>query len=152
LDLRGAQRRLHIGGFQVISNVRVNVFVIVAAGQTPKLPAEAFAASVFLAGIAPAVATPVAKGLDENLEVRFIGEYGSSLAHGDVMGGIETHSGDVAKRANAAAFPRGTEGVTAVFDEPEIMFVGETADGIEVKNVAKRVGDHNGPGALAARS
>ena len=49
LQLRDADRRLHVGQLQVVADVRVGVFVVVAAGQFAELPVEAFAAGVVLA-------------------------------------------------------------------------------------------------------
>ena len=46
--------------------MRVNVFVVVSEGEIAELPLETLAAGVVFAGIAPAVASPVAEGLDEN--------------------------------------------------------------------------------------
>ena len=73
-DLGEPQRRLHIGGLQVVSDVRVSVFVIVAARQAAQLPLEALAAGIIFAGFAPAIAAPVAERLDENLQIGPLGE------------------------------------------------------------------------------
>src|SRR5580692_4795407 len=41
-NLREAERGLHIGRLEVITNVRVGVLVVVAAGKGAELPVEAF--------------------------------------------------------------------------------------------------------------
>src|ERR1051326_2556944 len=59
LQLRHADRRLHVGHFEVVADMRVDVLVIVTAGETAELPLESFAAGVLFAGIAPAVSPAV---------------------------------------------------------------------------------------------
>ena len=63
-----AQRGLHVGGLEVVADVRIGVLVVVAAGQVAQLPVESLAAGIVVAGIAPAVAAPVAEGIDEHLQ------------------------------------------------------------------------------------
>ena len=50
---------------QIVAEMGVNVFVVVALRQFAELPVEAFAAGVVLAAGAPAVAAPIAEALDE---------------------------------------------------------------------------------------
>src|SRR5919198_5922082 len=40
LQLGNADGRLHVGGLQVVTDVRVGVFVVVATGELTELPAE----------------------------------------------------------------------------------------------------------------
>ena len=69
-QLRQPDGGLHVGHLQVVADVGVDVFVIVAAGQLAQLPLEALAAGIVFAGFAPAVAAPVAEGLGQRLEQR----------------------------------------------------------------------------------
>src|SRR4051812_10791679 len=64
LDLLPADGCLNVERLQVIAEVRVNVFVVVAEREFTELPAEAFTAGVVLAARAPAVAAPVAEAFD----------------------------------------------------------------------------------------
>ena len=72
----------------------------------------------------------------------------SPFAHGDVVRGIETGSGEVAKRANAAPFVKRSDGIAAILDQPEIVFGGQLHDGIEIEWIAESVRQHDGPGAI----
>ncbi len=65
---------LEIGDLEVVADVRVDVLVVVAEGKVAVLPLEALAAGVVLAGIAPAVASPVAEGFDKHLELVVVGK------------------------------------------------------------------------------
>src|SRR5438045_3406808 len=98
--------------------MRIGIFVIVAAGQAAELPIEAFSASVVFAWITPAVATPIAKRLDEQAKIRLFGDYCPSLPHGDVMSGIEAQGCKISKCAHFAAIPGRAKSVAAIFDEP----------------------------------
>ena len=59
--MRDPDRGLQIGHLKIEAQMRINIFMIVAMGQLPKTPAEAFAAGVVFAGIAVAIASPVAE-------------------------------------------------------------------------------------------
>ena len=86
---------------EVVAEVTVDVFVIVALGQLAELPAEALAAGVVFAGGAPAVATPVAEALGVGFERWVLDDiHGAPLAHREVMRWIEGLGGDVAPDAS----------------------------------------------------
>jgi hypothetical protein len=50
---------------------------------------------------------------------------------------------DISERADTPPSIRSTNGVTAVFNEPEIMFFAECGDRIEIERITQRVGDHH---------
>ena len=102
-ELRSTQGGLHVGRFQVIADMRIGVLVVVSAGERSQLPLEALATSVIFPGFAPAVATPIAERFNQRLQIGFIGEDGSALTRGDVVGGIETHGGNIAKGADVTS-------------------------------------------------
>ena len=62
-ELLTADGSLGVERLEVVTEVAVNVFVVVTLGQLAELPTEAFAAGVVFAGGAPAVAAPVAETL-----------------------------------------------------------------------------------------
>src|SRR4051794_31257760 len=64
LNLLPADGCLNVERLQVITEVGVDVLVIVAEGQFAELPAKAFTAGVVLAARAPAIAAPVAEAFD----------------------------------------------------------------------------------------
>ena len=89
-ELDAADGGLDVKRLQVIAEMRVDVFVVVAFGQFAELPLEAFVTSVVLAGSTPAVASPVAKAFGISLERGFADDIdGSALTHGEVVGRIE---------------------------------------------------------------
>ena len=51
---------------------RVGVLVVVAVRQVAELPVEALAAGVVVAGVAPAIAAPVAERFDQLLQQRAV--------------------------------------------------------------------------------
>jgi len=69
LKLRDAHSRLHVGDFQIISKMRIDIFVVVAFGQIAQFPAEALVAGVVLSGPAVTIASPVAKRLHDLLRL-----------------------------------------------------------------------------------
>jgi len=87
LKLRDADRRLHVGDLQIVAEMRIDIFVIIALGEIAQLPSEALVAAVVLSGSAIAIPAPVAERLHDLVEIAVIGEYGAALAHRDVMGG-----------------------------------------------------------------
>lgn len=105
--------------------------------QRAELPIETLAAGVVLAGLAPAVASPVAEGLDDGLKGGLIGEDGSAFARGDVVGGIEAESGEIAEGPDLLVVVGGSEGVAAVFDEPEVVLLCEGYDGSEIEGLPR---------------
>src|SRR5208283_1288516 len=139
-----SQSGLHIGRFQVIPDVRIDVFVVVSARQRTQLPVKTLATGVVLAGLAPAIATPVAKGLNEHLQSRLICQDGSAFSGCDVVRRIKTQSGDITEGADVPSLIGRTERIAAVFDQPEIMPAGKSSDCIEIKDVSQSMGDEHG--------
>lgn len=137
---------LHVGDLEVVAEVGVDVFVVVAVGQAAELLAEALATGVVAAGGAVAVAAPVAEGFGDGLELAVVGEHRPAFAHGDVVGGVEAEGGDVAPGADHLAVVGGAERVAAVFDQPQAMLVAQRLDLRQVERVAQGVGQHDGFG------
>src|ERR1035438_1190205 len=128
----------------------VGIFVVVPARQVAKLPVESLAARVVFAGMAPAVAAPIAERFDENLRSGLVGEHCPALAHRYMVCGIKAESCDVAESAHLASFPGGAKRITAILDQPEIVLFHKRGDGIEVENITQRVSDDDSHGLLAA--
>ena len=89
LELCAADRRLHIGHLQVVAEVGINILMVVPRGEFAELPVEALVARIVPARRAPAVAAPVAEGLDQALKLRIAGIDRAAFAHRHVMGRIE---------------------------------------------------------------
>src|ERR1017187_10671173 len=117
--------------------------MVIPAGQLPELPVVTLAAGIFLAGIAPAVAAPVAKRLNEHLQIGLVSQHRSTLTHGDMVRRVEADGGNIAKRAHLAPLPRRPERIAAILTQPEIVFLDEGGDSVKVKDVAQRMGNHD---------
>ncbi len=101
-------------------------------------------------GIAPAIASPVAERIDQNLQIGLVSKYRPALAHRDVVGRIETAGGDIAEGANATSLPGRSQRIAAVLNQPQIVFADELHDRIEIEDIAQRVRNDDCPGLLAA--
>ena len=60
-ELRDAHCGLHIGGLQVVADVRIDVLVVVAVRQAAKLPVKPLATRILAPRLTPAIASPIAK-------------------------------------------------------------------------------------------
>src|SRR3954465_7073905 len=54
-----------------------------------------------------------------------------------MMRGIKTQSGKIAERAHFASAISGTQGVAAVFNQPQIVLTSECSNGIQIEDVAE---------------
>jgi len=143
LELGAANGGLHIRHLEVVAYVAVNVFMVVAIGQSAKLLAEALAAGVVFPTCAVAVPAPVADGTGNAGKIIVIRGHAAPLAQGDVMGGVEGEGGEVAESAGKFISVGGAQGVAVIFDEPEIVLIDEIHDSGEAERDAHRVGHHD---------
>ncbi len=150
-QLHLADRRLHVGGLEVVPQVRVDELVVVPVGQRPELLAEALAARVLAAGLAPAVAAPVADRLHDLLQLGPVGEHSAALAQRDLVGRVERQRGELAPPAHVSVAEGGPEGVAAVLHQEQVVPAAELADRRQVERVSERVGDHHRAGAVGHR-
>ena len=147
LQLLPTNRGLRVKWLQVVAEVRINVFVIVAFRQFAKLPAETLVAGVVLAAGAPAVAAPVAETLDKHFQFHVAHDvHRAAFAHREVMRRIKTLRGQIAERAGESAVVTAAERIAVVLDQPEIMALAKFRDGGEVEGIAERVRHHHGLG------
>ena len=103
LQLDATDRGLGVERFQVVAEMTVNVFVVVAFGELAELPLESFATSIVFARGTPAIATPVA----ETFCVRFQGSTTddvdrTTLAHRQVVRRVERLGGDIPEAASGS--------------------------------------------------
>ena len=125
--------------------------MVVAPRQLTELPREPLPAGVVFARLAPAVASPVAEGLDEDLQFGPVGDDAAALAHRDVMGGIEAERRQAAERARLLSVIERPECVAVVLDEPQAVLRSDTRDRFEVEGVPERVRDEDSPRARRDR-
>ena len=149
VELGHAHGRLHVGELQVVADVGIDVFVVVAVRQVAELPVEPLAAGVVVPRLAPAVAAPVAEALHELFELRRIGEHDAPLAHRHVVRGIETARRHVAELADVPAAEGRPERVAAVFHEPQVVPLAEVGDRGTVERITERMGEHHRPRLVA---
>ena len=81
---------LHVGNLEIVAEVRVGIFMVIARWQRTELPAKAFATGVVATRCTVAITPPVAKRFDNAFQVAIVGEDRSAFAHGDVVRGVET--------------------------------------------------------------
>ena len=97
LELGAADGGLHVRDFEIITDVTVNVFVVIAEGQAAELLAEAFSAGVAFPPGAITIPAPVADGAGDVGQVVVIRGHTAPLSQGDVMSRVEGKSGKVAE-------------------------------------------------------
>ena len=97
LELLHPYRRLHIGHFQVVADMRINIFMVVTGGERSVLPRKPFSADIALARPAETVAAPIFKRLD-NAGKRVIRcERRTAFAGCDMVRGVKREGGKVAE-------------------------------------------------------
>ncbi len=134
-ELLTADGGLRVERLEVVAEVAVDVFVVVAFRQLAKLPAEAFAASVVFAGGAPAVAAPIAETLSVGFKRWVLDDiYSAPLAHREVVWRVEGLGGNVApdacwrgKKFSVFEFLKADERVGAGFGDFEEVVESEFA-------------------------
>jgi len=142
-QLSAADGGLHVGDLEVVSDVAVNVFVVIAIRQRAELLAEALAAGVVFAAGAVAVAAPVAKAAGDAGEFVIGGDDRAALAHGDVVRGIKAEGGEMAEGAGVLAVIAAAEGVAVVFHQPEVVTVAYITQFGQLEGHAHSVGHHH---------
>ena len=144
LELRQADRRLHVGYFQVVADVGIDVFMVVTEGQGAELLGEPFPAAVRLPAGAVAIAAPIAHRTGDASEQRIARQDAAALSHRDVMGGIEGDGGQVAEGAGQPAAVARAQRVAVILHHPQPVVFREPRHGIQVERDAHRVGHRNG--------
>ena len=138
---------LHISHFQIITEVAINIFVVVALGQLTKLTIKAVTAEVILTGGTNAITAPIAEGKDQSIQLRVIGVNASSLTHRHVMRRVKARSTNIAPSASKSGFTingiLGAQSVTVIFHQPQIMLITERFHRRQIKRIAQRMGDHD---------
>lgn len=146
-ELVEAERGLQIRRLQVVADVGENVLVVVALRQGAHLLLEPLEAAVVLAGLTPAVPSPVPQRLHDAGEHHVVGQHTAALAHGDVVGRVEALGGQIPEGARQPAPVGAAEGIAVVLDEEQPAVAGDLGDLLDGEGVAERMGDHDGPGA-----
>jgi hypothetical protein len=148
-QLRHADRRLHICSFQVIAQMRVNIFVVIAHRKRPKPAGKTVSAGTVLSAAADAVPAPVPQRADDPVQQRIAGINRAPLSGGDVMGGIKAGSTKVSdgpRFAPDAAHPvLRAQGVAIVLNQPQAVFIAESSHHGQIKGTAQRMRQNDGP-------
>ena len=127
----------------------IGIFVVVTIRQVAQLVAKALTAGVVFAGLAIAVAAPVAEALSNGFQFAVVGEHRTTFAHGNVMCRIEAQRSNIAKGTNHLATIGSAQRITAVFNQPEVMLFAQRCNHVQVKGVAQTMGKHDRLGFLA---
>jgi len=95
-ELGAADGSLHGRHLEVVTDMAVNVLVIITEGQGAELLTETFPAGVAFATGAVAIPAPVPDGAGDAGQVVVIGGHAATFAQGNVMGRVEGKGGEVA--------------------------------------------------------
>ena len=146
LKLGTADGGLHIGHFQVIPEMGIDIFMVVTYREV----AELFAETVF----ARVVNTPMhqqsrpqsRKRVDQFVQQRIIGIDSTALSHRHVVWRIKATCADMADRTCFLFYTvdciSRAKGITIILYQPEVMFITEIFDSLQIKRVTQRVGNH----------
>ena len=89
LQLGTANSCLKICGFEVIAQMTINIFMVIALRQLTKLTSKATTTGIIHTTYAPAVTAPVTITVDILVQFRIIGIDSTTLAHRHVVRRIE---------------------------------------------------------------
>ena len=154
----------------------VGVLVIVPLRQFAQLPAEALVAGIVDAAGAPAITAPVAEAFGDHLELLIAHDiHRAALAHGEVVGRVETLGAQVTPGAGPAHHPiraliearavlrkaqafgqapghgvAAAQGIAVVFHQPQFVLLAEGQGGGQIEGIAQGVGHHHGLGFARA--
>ena len=146
LKLGTADGGLHIGHFQVIPEMGINIFMVVTYRKVAKLFAETIFARVVNAPDTPAVTAPVTERVHQFVQQRIIGIDSTALTHRHVVRRIETARADMANRTrflfHTADCISRAKGIAIILYQPEVMFITEIFDSLQIKRVTQRVSNH----------
>ena len=152
LQLGTADGCLHVRGFQVISEMRVYIFVIVSQGQLPILSVKPVAAQIIPSRRTHTVPPPVSEGADDLVEQRIVRIHGASFAHGHMVRRVKAGGPDVAYGAGKLLFSvydiPGSQGIAVVLHQPETVLFTEGPDFLQIKGIAQSMGQHHCFGPL----
>ena len=129
----------------------IDVFVVVAAGKLSELSGKAAAAGVVDAGIAPAVAPPVAVGKQNSTQKRVVRIDRAAFPGCQMMRRIEAGRPDIAERPGKLPVVQRPERVTVVLDKSKVILLAKRLDRVEIKWVPQRMRYHNRFGFVADR-
>jgi len=93
LQLGAADGSLHVRYLEVITDMAVNVFVVITERQGAELLAETFPAGVAFSPGTVTVPAPVTNGAGDAGQIVVIRGHAAPLSQGDVMGGVEGKGG-----------------------------------------------------------
>ena len=145
-QLNAADGGLDVQGLQIVAEVGINIFVVVAFGQFAELPVKTLATSIVHAPRTPAIATPIAEAFNDGNELQIADVDGAAFTESEVVRRVEGLSGKIAECAGWFAIVRAAEGVTIVLDEPELVLFAKIDDGREVERISQGMGENDGFG------
>src|SRR5574344_121104 len=144
LQLGATDGRLHVGRLEVVTEMTVDVLMVVTKGQFAELLRKTATTGVVMAGFAPTIAAPITDGEGDLMEKRITHVDRATFAHRHMVGWIEAGGPNIAPGAGETAVVFGTEGVAVVLDEPKAVLLAEGGDGLEVERIPEGMGKHHG--------
>ena len=148
--MRTTDCRLHIRSFQIIAEMGVNIFMVIPQRKLSILPVKAMSARIVLSGGAYTVSSPIPKRTDNFVQQRIIRIYRPTFPCGHVMRRIKAGSSNIPNSSREIPFSiqkvTGTESVTVIFDQPQMMLITEILYCFQLKRITKRMRNHNRSG------
>jgi hypothetical protein len=86
---------LEICGFEIITDMGIDILVIISLGQTPQMPTKALCTGIGLARSAPAVPPPITQGAGDLGKPDLVHDHSTSLTQCNVMGREKTQSAHI---------------------------------------------------------
>ena len=146
-QLGTSHSRLHIRCFQVISEMRIYIFMIISQRQFPVLAVKTMTTQIILSGCAHAVSSPVTERTHDLMKQRILCIDGSALSHCHMMWRIKTGGSDIPDGSGQSALSvdriTGTQRIAVILDQPQIVTVTEIFYRFQIKRVAQGMCKHH---------
>ena len=138
---------LHFCCLEVVSKMRVHIFVVIAKRQFSILFVETMTAQVVASGRTYTVTSPITERAHNLVKQRIVRVDSTTLSHCHMMRRIKTGSTDVSDGSSQLVLPvnriSGAECIAVVLDEPEVIFFTEILQSFQIKRISKRMCQHH---------
>src|SRR6266404_4606954 len=144
LKLHAPDGGLDVERLEIVAEVGVNEFVIVALRQLAQLPIKSLPARIVLAAGAPAIPSPIAKAFEDVLEFDRANDIDRpAFAQRQMVRRVEGLRGQIAKSARQLPVVPAAQRVAIIFDEPQPMLLAELRYRAQIERIAQRVRHEN---------
>ena len=107
---------LHFSGLKIITDMAVNILMVITYRQCPELLDKPLAAGIITAASTLAISAPVAQGTGDPRQIIIACRNGSTFAESDMVRGIKGERGQMSECSRQTPFVGGTQCVTIILD------------------------------------